>query len=92
VLIWPNVAMKRVRITELKNNLSAHLRAVERGAEVEVTDRDRAIVRLVPVSVVSAPTIIPALRPFREVRTKRFAPAGWRIDSAELLREERGRR
>ncbi|MBI4260112.1 MAG: type II toxin-antitoxin system prevent-host-death family antitoxin, partial [Actinobacteria bacterium] len=41
--------MKRVKIAELKDQLSKHLRAVERGAHVEVTDRDRPIARIVPV-------------------------------------------
>lgn len=34
--------MKQVKIAELENHLSEHLRAVERGAEIEVTDHDRA--------------------------------------------------
>ena len=47
--LWLDVAMKRVKIAELKDQLSCHLREVERGGEVEVTDRDRPIARIVPV-------------------------------------------
>ncbi len=41
--------MKRVRIAELKARLSAHLRAVRRGEEVLVLDRDQPVARIVPV-------------------------------------------
>ena len=43
------MAMKRVGVAELKNQLSKHLRAVEAGAGVEMTDHDRLIARIVPV-------------------------------------------
>ena len=48
------MAMKRVGVAELKDQLSKHLRAVEAGAEVEVTDRDRPIARIVPVRPAAA--------------------------------------
>ena len=82
--------MKRIKIADLKDHLSEHLRAVERGAEMEVTDRARPIVRLVPVAAGNGISITPALRPFAEVRAKRFRPARWSMRSLELLREERG--
>ena len=89
----PDVAMKRVKIADLKNQLSQHLRAVERGAEIEVTDRHRPIVRLVPAGTrVSQARIIPAKRRFAEVRSKRFPKARWRAGSLQLLLEERGKR
>ena len=37
--------MKQVGVAELKNNLSRHLRAVESGEVIEVTDHDRPIAR-----------------------------------------------
>jgi prevent-host-death family protein len=40
----------RVRISELKNQLSRYLRAVRRGEEVEVLDRDVPIARILPIS------------------------------------------
>ena len=85
--------MKRVKIADLKNQLSRHLRAVEQGAEIEVTDRRRPIVRLVPVRAAEPQIrIIPARRPFAEVRSRRYPKARWRSDSLRLLLEERGLR
>ncbi len=48
---WLDLAMKTVKIAELKDRLSEHLRAVERGtvSEVIVTDRDRPVARIVPI-------------------------------------------
>ena len=91
--MWLNMAMKTVKIAELKNHLSEHLRAVEAGEEVIVTDRDRPIARIIPHGPrerglrISKPT-----RPFNSLRTKRFAPAKWRIRSTDLLLEERQKR
>jgi len=85
--------MKTVKIAELKNHLSEHLRAVEAGAELVVTDRDRPIARIVPHGRgdrrvrIKRPT-----RSFSAVRGKRYAPAKWRISSTELLLEERQKR
>jgi prevent-host-death family protein len=85
--------MKQVKIADLKNQLSQHLRAVEQGAEIEVTDRRRPIVRLVPVRPAEPRIrIIPARRPFAEVRNRRFPKGRWRAGSLRLLLEERGQR
>ena len=84
--------MKRIKIAELKDHLSEHLRAVEGGLEMEVTDRKRPIVRLLPVAALSNTVIVPAVRPFTEIRGKSFRPARWRIASGDLLRAERGTR
>jgi prevent-host-death family protein len=83
--------MKRVGVAELKNGLSRFLRAVEAGEEVEVTDRDRSIARIIPVRR-EALSIIPAVRPFESVRGRRYPSLGISIDSTALLREERGER
>ncbi len=85
--------MKTVKIAELKNHLSEHLRAVEAGAELVVTDRDRPIARIVPHRRsdkrvrVTRPT-----RSFSTLRGKRYTPARWRINSTEILLEERQQR
>jgi prevent-host-death family protein len=42
--------MKTVKISELKANLSAHLRRVYAGEEVVVCDRNRPIARIVPIA------------------------------------------
>jgi prevent-host-death family protein len=87
------MAMKRVKIAELKDQLSSHLRAVEQGAEVEVTDRDRPIAWIVPVTRTGGSLVVrPPGRPFSEVRGKRRAPARWAASSTALLLEERQRR
>jgi antitoxin (DNA-binding transcriptional repressor) of toxin-antitoxin stability system len=89
--IWPDVAMKRVKIAERKDHLSRHLREVEQGAEIEVTDRDRPIAQIVPVA--DAPVaILPPKRPFSSIRRKRYRPARWGASSTDLLLEERQRR
>lgn len=85
--------MKSVKIAELKDQLSKHLRAVERGGEVEVTDRDRPIARIVPIRDSRGPLLLrQPTRPFEEVRDRRYLSAGWRIDSTTLLLQERGDR
>jgi prevent-host-death family protein len=87
--------MKTVKIAELKDRLSEHLRAVEKGtvSEVVVTDRGRPVARIVPIeSRAPRVTIHPSKVPFATVRGKRFTPAKWPVSSLELLREERGDR
>jgi prevent-host-death family protein len=84
--------MKRVKIAELKSQLSRHLRAVERGAEIEITDRDRPIARLVPVGVQQGAVIQPARVPIASLRKRRHKPARWSKSSLELLLEDRRRR
>jgi prevent-host-death family protein len=82
--------MKRVKIAELKDRLSEHLRAVERGAEVVVTDRDRPIARIVPLPAPHGRVrMIRPSRSFASIRSRRHKAAGWRIGSTELLLEER---
>ncbi len=87
--LWLDVAMKRVGVAELKDQLSKHLRQVEAGGELEVTDRDRPIARIVPVQNQSRLLIRQALRPFSAIRDRRYPPAGWAVSSTELLLEER---
>lgn len=85
--------MKHVKIAELKDRLSEHLRAVEKGAEVVVTDRDRPIARIVPFAKPHRRArVLPPSRRFSRVRSRRHAAAGWRISSTELLLEERKER
>lgn len=83
------MAMKRVGVANLKDQLSRHLRAVEAGAEVEVTDRNRPIARIVPVPAANRVEVQPAARPFASVRGRRYDPEGWVVNSTELLLQER---
>lgn len=86
--------MKAIKIAELKDRLSEHLRAVERGAEVIVTDRDRPIARIVPFHAGQPmATIEPARVPFSVVRSRKGPrPARWSVRSGALLATERGDR
>ena len=84
--------MKQVKIAELRNHLTEHLRAVERGAQIEVTDRERPIARLIPVPSETGPALRTATRPFGEVRGRRFPRREWSVSSLKLLFEERGDR
>jgi len=84
--------MKRVKIAELKDHLSEHLRSVERGAEIEITDRDRPIARLVPIEAPGTLRMRPPTRSVASLRAKRYRPAHWPVSSLELLLEERQKR
>jgi prevent-host-death family protein len=91
--MWLHVAMKSVKIAELRDQLSRHLREVERGGEVEVTDRERPIARIVPVTGTGVRLdVIPPKRPFSTLRSKRYPAARWPVSSTEILLEERQRR
>jgi prevent-host-death family protein len=88
---WLDVAMTSVKIAELKDHLSEHLRAVERGAEIVVTDRDRPIAMIVPMPAVAPRAVLrPPVPGFEEARDRHRQPANWAIDSLTLLLEERG--
>lgn len=91
-LTWLDLAMKQVKIADLKDQLSRHLRAVEQGEEIEVTDRRRPIARIVPVARESALVIEPALRAFGELRRRRYRAAAWPASSLDLLMEDRTKR
>lgn len=82
--------MKSVKIAELKDKLSEHLRSVEAGEEVIVTDRNRPIARIIPVQpaepvlAVEEPTV-----PFKTLRAKKWPAARWRLSGTQLLEAER---
>jgi prevent-host-death family protein len=85
--------MKHVRISELKSHLSQHLRSVEAGQVLEITDRARPIARVVPIArEANDLDIVPAQRPFSSLRKRRFPAAKLSIGSLEALRMERGSR
>lgn len=92
-LSWLDLAMTRVKIAELKDHLSRHLRAVERGASIEVTDRSRPIARIVPLGEGKVPAAIrPPRRPFGAADRRLGRPARWPRGSLDLLLEERQQR
>jgi prevent-host-death family protein len=86
------MAMKQVKIADLKDRLSEHLRTVQQGQELEVTDRRRPIARIVPLASGGGPRIIPATLAVARMRRKRQRPARWPVDSLSLLLRDRERR
>jgi prevent-host-death family protein len=90
--IWLDMSMRQVGVADLKNNLSRHLRVVEAGEVLEVTDHERPIARLVPIESKTKMVLRPPLRPFSEISDKLYAPGGGSIDYVELLLEDRRRR
>lgn len=88
-LVWLYVAMKRVGVAELKNNLSRFLRAVEVGEVIEVMDRARPIARVVPVERQPPIVIRPAQRPFASIRGRTYEPLAPGIEALDLITEER---
>jgi prevent-host-death family protein len=85
--------MTHVKIAELKNHLSRHLRAVEAGGEVIVTDRQRPIARIVPATPpMPAVEIIQPKRDFITVRDRHRPHVDLGVPSTSLLLEERGDR
>jgi prevent-host-death family protein len=85
--------MTRVKIADLKDHLSEHLRAVERGGEIEVTDRNRPIAKISPLPSKSRRVdIVPARRRFSPADKQPLSPARWAVDSLELLLQERRER
>ncbi len=86
------MAMKRIGVAELKDNLSRELRAVEAGETIEVLDRSRPIARIVPVVDRPSVTIRPSVTPFSEIRGRTYPPLNLSVSVLELLREERRER
>jgi prevent-host-death family protein len=84
--------MKQVKIADLKDRLSEHLRAVEQGAEIEVTDRRRPIARIVPVPKRHAPLMELAQIDTAALRRRRHRSAQWPVDSLTLLLRDRKKR
>ena len=84
--------MKRVGVAELKNNLSRHLREVKQGEEIEVTDHDQPVARLMPIENRARLELRPPSRPFSEIKNKVYQPLNLPVSSLELLLEDRRKR
>ncbi len=85
--------MTSVKIAELKDHLSEHLRAVEQGAEFTITDRNRPIARIVPILATTPLVKISVPKtPFSSIRSVKHKPAKWAVSSSKLLEEERRER
>jgi prevent-host-death family protein len=86
------MAMKQIGVAELKNGLSRHLRTVEAGEVIEITDHDRPIARIVPIESPARLRIRPPSRPFSEVRGRVYPRVDVPFDVVEVLLEDRRKR
>lgn len=91
-----NVVSSMVGIRELKAGLSAHLRSVQRGREIAVTERGRVIARIVPVSGGSEEALARLISEGRVLPPEGrelVIPRRVRLESGsieDLIREQRG--
>lgn len=84
------VTMKRIGVAELKAKLSEYLRAVRKGDEVTVYDRDQPIARLVPYAASRTLAVREPTRAYRTLGDIPMPPAAdLAIDAVELLLEDR---
>ncbi len=84
------MTMKRVRIAELKARLSEHLRAVRKGHELTVYDRNEPIARILPYSQRGALVVREPVRTYKSLREVPLPPpVSLDIDPVELLLEDR---
>jgi prevent-host-death family protein len=91
--IWPDLVMRRIKIADLKANLSSVLHDVEAGEALEVVHRDRPVARLMPLEERASGKRMGRVRNgARAMRARRYPPARWSVSSLDLLREERGNR
>jgi prevent-host-death family protein len=86
-----------VGVAELRQNLSKYLRRVERGERLVVTDRNRPVAELGPVSrggtldrLIAEGKVAPPSRPARDFRPIKLAGEGMTLSQA--LEEIRGDR
>ena len=84
-----------VRIAQLKARLSEYLRAVRKGRELTVYDRDQPIARLVPYAAATATAGLLVREPVHAYATlgkiPMPAPARLDADAVDLLLEDRRR-
>jgi prevent-host-death family protein len=80
----------KVRIADLKARLSEHLRAVRKGREITVLDRDTPVARIVPFQSEGLLDVRRASRRPRDLALPR--PPATPTDSLSVLLEDRGRR
>ena len=85
-----NMAMKQVRIAELKARLSEYLRIVRRGETIAVLDRETPVAQIVPVrerSTLRVRKPAPGTPPPNRVPLPKSAKL--KVDVVELLLQER---
>ena len=85
-----NMAMKQVRIADLKAKLSEYLRAVRRGETIAVLDRETPIAQIIPVrerSTLRVRKPAPGTSPPNRVKLPKATKLN--VDVVQLLLEER---
>ena len=84
------MTMSRIGIAELKAKLSENLRAVKRGEEVTVYDRNEPVARIVPFSPRGALIVREPVRSYRTFRDIKLpAPVKLDVDPVGLLLQDR---
>lgn len=84
------MTMTSVGIAELKAKLSEHLRAVRRGSELTVYDRNEPIARMVPYASSGALVVREPVRVYKTLREVKLPPpVKLNVDPVELLLEDR---
>jgi prevent-host-death family protein len=84
------MTMADVRIAQLKARLSEYLRAVRRGHELIVYDRNEPIARVVPYARVSSLVVREAVRRYGTLAEIPLPPpVKLHVDPVELLLEDR---
>jgi prevent-host-death family protein len=89
------MAMKQVRIAELKARLSEYLRAVRRGETIAVLDRETPVAHIVPVPerpVLRTRKPAPGTPPPGRVKLPKLKPLKLNVDVVDVLLEDRRRR
>ncbi len=84
--------MSQVGVADLKAKLSEYLRAVKRGEEVTVYDRNEPVARIIPFTPRGALVVREPLRSYKTFRDIELpAPVKIAVDAVELLLQDRNR-
>lgn len=81
--------MKRIGIRELRQEASKHLRDVERGETIEITDRGRPVARIVPLAPAAPMGVLDTLRAQGRLRPAEGDLREW-LDHNPLLKPKPG--
>jgi len=85
-----HMAIKLIRIADLKAHLSEHLRTVRQGEVITILDRETPIARIVPHQKEEPSLVIRSKRRGATLRSVRMPPLLWTdTDIVDLLLEER---
>lgn len=83
----------KVKSSEFKAKMAAHLREVRKGREVIILDRDTPVAKVIPFQAKESSDvkIRPPLKP-GSLKNIKFKGVKAKIDVVKLLREDRDRR